>query len=72
MEYLNDIFYNHNEKQWILKISFSDNPYKMIKKSKDIIELQKIQNILDNRVNDFFKKKTSILKTSDLGFAYIK
>ena len=57
---------------WRLIIKFSDNIYTMIKDSEDILELQSIQSILDNRIVNFFKGNSDILKTSDLGLEYIK
>jgi hypothetical protein len=55
-----------------LKIKFSDNPFTMIKENIDICQLLKIQSILDNRIKKYFNKESNILKTSDMGFAYIK
>lgn len=55
---------------WIYSIKFSNNPYTMIYKG-NILECQKKQTIIDNRIVAFFKKETDILITSDLNFEYV-
>ena len=66
----NDI--KRHDSGWQLKVKFSDNVYTMIKEDDDICELQKIQAILNKRTIQFFRGDINILKTSDLGFKYIK
>jgi len=44
----------------------------MIFKSKDFCEVLKVQNVIDQRIDNFFNKHSNLLKTSDLGFEYIK
>jgi len=59
-------------KKWRYSLKFSDNVYTMIYKSFDICKCLKIQAIMDNRINKFFKRESNILKTSDMGFQYIR
>ena len=70
MEIIENLELNNNT--WIYKIKFSDNPFTMIYKNKDITKCQNIQGIIDKRIKDFFSKKTNILKTSDLPLMYVK
>ena len=70
MKYTADI--NRHDTGWRLAVNFADNVYMMYKHNDDICELQKTRAILDNRILAFVCKKKNILKTSDLGFTYIK
>ena len=58
--------------KWHYEIKFSDNSYTMVYENDDICKCQNIQAIMNNRITKFFKKETNELKTSDLGFTYIK
>lgn len=60
------------DNKWQYRIKFSDNPFTMIYENEDILQCQKIRNVLNNRIIKFFKKETDILKTSDLNFKYVK
>ena len=57
---------------YIYELNFSDNPSKMIFKHKDICEVLRVQNTMHKRIDSFFNKYSNLLKTSDLGFEYIK
>lgn len=63
---------NRFDNGWRLTVNFSDNPYMMYKYNDDIIELQKTRAILDNRILGFARGELKTIKTSDLGFTYIK
>ena len=58
--------------EYIYILQFSDNPYKMIYKSKDICRVLEKQNIMNKRIDDFFNRYSNLLQTSDMGFSYIK
>ena len=63
---------NRYDNGWRLAVNFSDNPYMMYKYSDDIIELQKTRSILDGRILRFVRREINNIRTSDLGFTYIK
>ena len=66
---LKDIIYNG--KEYVYTVTFSDNPYILEYKHKDIINCLEVRSKLNKRYIDFLKHKSNILKTSDLGFKYI-
>ena len=57
---------------WRFILKFSDNPYTMIYDNKDILECMRIRAIMDKRILDYLRRNIDILKTSDLGFEYVK
>ena len=58
-------------KNWVYKVKFSDNPYTMVYKNKDLCECLKVKTTINNRLISFLKRQSNVFKTSDLGLNYI-
>jgi len=57
----------------VFKIKFSDNQYIMQYKSLDVMDVLKVKNTIETRIEKFFNGQCDILKTSDIkGLEYIK
>jgi len=52
-------------------VKFSDNPFTMVF-TGTMEACNKIASTLDDRIDRFYGKQSNELKTSDLGFEYIK
>jgi hypothetical protein len=50
---------------------FSDNPYYMIF-TGELDKCNKIYYLMEERIDNFFNRKSNTLNTSDLGFIYKK